>query len=605
MGSASLIILAVSIAYVLLPGALMAFVPKESERKTESGTEFAIDAIFFGIMFAGATSLVMGLMWWIDIGPGARYAIAGLIGYGAIGIAWKTGRENGGVCPRIRPTWYDGAVFFMIAAIIAISVANIRQPALAEYRNFSSDQYHWFGYIERFLADPISIYGQFLDPINRSGFFLVAAPYLAFMPENAVAEQMLILGATLASRASWALAGAYAGYALLPIPAMGILIPPAIFAFNWTNYYATYAGAIPQNLALYLFIAGFAWMGKASARKMIALIFAMGLIHLPTLTVFLIIMSVHNLMQWNHLAEKKDVVGIMTIPVGVVVMARYGLYALGWLPFRDPLHIAYYARYMKPLYILSQAYTGPIQKALIYGGIASMPLIAAYAIRKKGDLRLGGVVLGVLLTALFAKTSWLAYHAFYASWQPFRFLIFFYPLLAIIVAGGIGIIIRAGERVLNKSIAVFATAFTIMALMPPLMAEMGRQEANVVRDMITGSDDGATERRMASALEELKGIGREARALEWPIVFLSGEEMRPYAERAFGARALYMTRGACDNYETCSVMDPISMGISTLKSLTPAILVIEKESMKGPTPGLGLHFTEREGTDYFKVFHSR
>lgn len=607
MVSALSIILGISIAYVIMPGVLMALAVKRKEGDGEviSGAEFATDALFFGIIFAGATSLIMGLMWWIDIDPWARYALSGLIGYATIGIVWKARWKREEVRPRIRLSWYDGAVAFMILAILAISVANVRKPELSEYQNFSSDQYHWLGYIERFLKDPISIYGQFLDPINRSGFFLVAGPYLAFLPKNPAAHQMLILGAALASRASWTLAGAYAGYALLPVPALGILIPPIIFAFNWTNYYATYAGAIPQNIALYLFILGFAWIGKSSNRKMTTLMFVLGLIHLPTLTMFLIIFGLYNLTQWSRLTEEKDVIGIMTIPISMVIMARYGLYALGWLPFRDPLHIAYYAKYMKPLYILRQAYTGPVQKTLIYAGIVSASLIAGYAMAKKGRERLIAVVIGTLALALFAKTSWLAYHAFYASWQPFRFLIFFYPLIAIVVVGGAGVLALTAKRFLPKQVAAGVTVLALMAFTPTLMAEMAHQEANVVRDMITGSDEGATKRRMTTTLEELQAIRHEAEALEWPVIFLSGENTRPYAEWALGADPLYMNRGTCDNYETCDLMDPISMKISTLKSVTPAILIIEKEEMKEPTPNITLHFEEKEGTSRFRVYHSR
>ncbi len=266
---------------------------------------------------------------------------------------------------------------------------------------------------------------------------------------------------------------------------------------HWFNYYLISTGVVPQNTGLLLLIIGFLIVKeKIKGWLSYILLFLFYIIHFPTFLMFIIIIGSAKVLEegykfffnkiiinrfkssgW-HLFEK-----LFFIPA-IAIIFLYLIYLLNLIPYYNSENIGYYEDYIKNYTLWSQPYTDDYHNIIINSAIIGALLLFFI----NGDVI---IAFGLLLPLAFLTTPLVAYHAFYASWQAFRYYLILYPSLTILAIYPLSIIYKITEKLLSPNMGRVFIFLVILFLVPFIGNHIWRQQGYVFLDMITGRDGGA------------------------------------------------------------------------------------------------------------------
>ncbi len=534
----------------------------------------AVGGFFFQIAVSFAASLTASL----PASPAARITAISLGLTAVLLIAFLKRKE----WPRIRLTAYDGASAAII--LILLAVLRGRFAALATpYFNAASDQYYWLAYAEASLHDATFALSKiFTSQIHRPVFFFLLAPYAAFFPKDVAVYQELMVAWTYGVYALISVAMVELAHAVLSRKMLGLMAAPMLFSLHWVNYYVISGDLAPQGLAVFLFVTGFVFLLETPPSAVLwvflALFYA---VHLGTLSVFALIIGITAVVtrgvfqlrtafrgsgekaeRW-HFFEKA-----FFLPT-VVIIPLYALYASGALSYFNPSLIGYYPQYEEHLTIFSQPYLGREQMILLYGGMAG----AALAFMRKKDIW-AGTAFVVPWTLLM--TPLVAYHAFYASWQSFRYYLFLYPaavLLTLIIAErGADAVARFASGRIAKSL-VFVLVIGMLPIWILAAAQQGRM---VFLDMIEGRDEGARSKAQYANMKELLSVTAllPKESLR-PIAVSPANTLSTYVQWAAAPRETVVFRNPCTEIH-CPAENTLLPDVTDFWKADPAMIFVAK-----------------------------
>lgn len=541
---------------------------------------FLLYAAVGGFSFQIAVSFAASLTASLPASPAARVTAISLVFTAALLMALLKRKE----WPHIRLTAYDGASAAVI--LILLAVLRGRFAALATpYFNAASDQYYWLAYAEASLHDAAFVLSKiFTSQIHRPVFFFLLAPYTAFFPKNVATYQGLMMAWTYGIYTLIAVAIAELAHACLSRKMLGLMAAPMLFSLHWVNYYVISGSLAPQGLGIFLFITGFVFLLETPPLAMLWIFFGLFYaVHLGTLSVFGLIIGIatvlrRGLLQFQgvflknagkaepwHLFEK-----IFFLPT-IIIIPLYALYASGALSYFSPSLINYYPQYEEHLTLFSQPYLGREQAILLWGGILGTIL----AFSRKKDVWAGT---GFLVPWTLLMTPLVAYHAFYASWQSFRYYLFLYPaavLLTLLIAErGADAIGRFASGRVAKSI-VFALVVGMLPIWILAAAQQGRM---VFLDMIEGRDDGALSKEQYANLEKLLSVtALLPEGSRRPIAVHPANALSTYVQWAAAPRETVIFRNPCTEI-SCPAENTLLPDMTDIWKADPAMLFVAKNA---------------------------
>ncbi len=506
---------------------------------------------------------------------------------------------------KITVSPYD-AMTLIVTSLLGLLLYGVMKDLPNPYFNPATDQYYWLAYANRSAHAPGAIFSFFFrDPIFQPIFFMILNPYVSFLPKNLAAYQFFMTAWQYGAYMLTACAMARLAYEAVPVRTLGILAPIAFYMLHWSNYYMISTDIVPQNIGIFLLIAGFILLGRnISGAGGIAFMVLFYFTHLATFTMFVLSVGTAKVLyegtrvivarisgkayetHW-HIFEK-----IAFLPTCIVIVL-YGLYAGGVLDYYPMELISYADEYAKNLTIWDQPYIDKPQQKIIWLAIAGMALIPLMACFDKERRRLLlALAFGFALPWLFLITPFIAYHAFYASWQSFRYFLVMYPSVSVLallpIAAAILAIRRSGAENLARGSAIFA----IMLMLPIMLKVAKGQQELVALDMITGRDGGVYAAAQKQAIEKIKSVNDAFP--EGAVISFGNPILVPYAQWIFSPRPWFSVTGEC-SAKTCETFDMFAHEQKDIEDIpSPGIGIITKK-----TPG---EFSARNAFE--KIFKS-
>lgn len=588
----------------LVPGILA--VPLLARTKEVRLLPFAIKTAIGGICAQLLIGFLVSVTAWMPYAPHAR-TIGASIALIA-GLAWLAYRGKR-MDMEVRITAYDGAaigVLMVMALILQGRFGELTTP----YFNAASDQYYWLAYAEASLHDATFTLAKiFTSAVHRPVFFLVLAPYAAFFPKDPDAWQKFMVIWTYGMHALAAIAIAELAYVSLSRKMLGLLAPPMLFSLHWIDYYVISGNVAPQSMAIFLFIAGFVlWREQKELGTIWAFLALSYAIHLGTLVIFGLIVGITAIVRRGAtIIMRKAHAGtpwhvfeqVFLVPTGIVAIL-YALYASQVLSYFDRSLISYEAQYAQNLTLFSQPYLGREQEMILWAGAIGMAIAATFK-RKHLELAAGFAIPWVLLA-----TPLIAYHAFYASWQSFRYYLFLYPGAVILALLLVEWCADAVEWIASRRVGKGFVFVVVIGLFPVFASAAAEQERMVFLDMIQGRDGGAQAILRRKEMDELVAIARLLpRGPGAPVVISPEHAATTVAEWAFAPRDTVVTKAACTETE-CPARTILMPENKDLFSFGPIGIVVKKGEDDGTiSPKVLDDFPIRKESDSFRIYMKR
>lgn len=365
---------------------------------------------------------------------------------------------------------------------------------------------------------------------------------------------------------------------------LGLMAMPMLFSFHWLNYYLISGDVAPQGIAIFLFITGFILWQEATELRLLWLFLAIFYaIHLGTLAVFGLAIGMAILLRegwllcmrrfghadktqepW-HLFEK-----IFFLPTALVIIL-YALYAAGTLHYFKPALIMYYPQYEEHLTLFTQPYFGREQAILIWMGIAGA--IIALIKRRRWE-----ITMGFLLPWALLITPLLAYHAFYASWQSFRYYLFLYPSAVILTLLLIEWVADAVAGITSRSVSKGFIFIVTLGFLPVFALAASNQQKMVILDMLEGRDEGVAKNERHADMENLLAIAHTLpRDLSRPVAIYPSSALSTDVQWAFSPRETIALDSQCGEMACPAAQTLIPQEIDFFKA-DPDILLISRKS---------------------------
>lgn len=566
-----------------------------------------VDAVFFFLCaaaygFGAQMAAAFGAHFFLPFAesPATRAVLASSALLAILGYACVRTFRNGSL-PRITVSTYD-VLTAAVAGMIALLLRGTMMGLPAEYFNPASDQYYWLAYANRSIHDFGTIFSFFLrDPVTQPLFFLTVSPYVAFLPKDIGAYQIFMEAWPYGAYVLSACAMARLAYEALPPAsrAWGILAPLSFYLLHWSNYYAISTDVVPQNIGIFLFITGLVLLGRdIGGTAGIAYMTLFSFTHLATATMFVLAVGTAKIavegitvvamrirqrpyrIRW-HAFEK-----IAVLPAAAAIVL-YGLYGGRMLDYRPIETIGYADEYAKKLTLWDQPYMDTPQITVLRLAIAGLALapLAAYTDPRRRRL-IAALGAGFALPWIFLKTPLVAYHAFFASWQSFRYYLIMYPAISVLGLLPAALGTAYVRRFVSNNLAVGITACSLMLLMPVMLSSAAQQQELVALDMITGRDGGTAATTQKKTIAELTAINGSFP--DGAVISAGKDVLTPYSQWVFSPRPWFIVFGACTE-RSCPAYDSFAHQ--------------EKEAWEIPSPGLGIiqKGTPHE-TDIRKIF---
>jgi hypothetical protein len=489
---------------------------------------------------------------------------------------------------KITVSSYD-VIVLIVVCILGLLLYGIIAHLPNGYFNSGSDQYYWLAYAQRAAYDPSIIVSFILrDPIYQSVFFLIILPYTAFLPKTLFAYQLFMELWPYGIYTLTAVALARLAYEALPVRTPSIFAPIAFYMLHWSNYYAISTDVVPQNIGIFLFIMGFILLNKnISGGVGIAFMTLFYAAHTATFTIFALAVGtakiayegVRVIITWIkkgkyesewHIFEK-----ISFIPACVVTVF-YGLYGAGILRYRPLESIGYADEYAKNFTLWTQPYFDTPQNTVIWLAIAGLALIPILAYFDQSRRRLLlGLGFAFILPWVFLTTPLIAYHAFFASWQSFRYYLVMYPSIAVLALFPLSTAIFLIARLISKNLSVALLIIIIILNIPIMLKITAHQQELVALDMITGRDGGVYAKLQIKRIQEFSAINKM-----FPIgavVSIGSHIMTPYTQWIVAPRPWFIAYAEWCDIRSCPTYDMFS----------------HKEKIVWEIPSLGLGLIEK------------
>ncbi len=557
-----------------LPGILAA--PLLTKREEMGFLAFAVYAAIGGLATQLAVSFVASASAGLPLPPDVRI-IAISAGLSAF-LGWRLHAKKNTL--RIRIGAYETASLIVLVMSLAVLRSHFKEVE-PPYFNAASDQYYWLAYAETSLYDPAFVAAKvFTSEIHRPVFFLLLAPYAAFFPKDLDTYQNLMVLWTYGTYALAGIAIAELARAALKRKMLGLMSIPALFSFHWINYYLISGDLAPQGLALFFFITGLLLLEEGAESRISWLFLAtFYAIHLGTLAVFGLIAGIGILLKeggrlsaarfrkrlakparW-HLFEK-----MFFLPAATVIVL-YGLYASQAISYFKPSLITYYAQYEERLTLFTQPYFGKEQAVILWFGIAG----AAIALFRK---RIPVIAVGLAVPWVLLVTPLLAYHAFYASWQSFRYYLFLYPSAVVLALFAVESLADGITRITSDRMGKgFVFAITL-GLLPVFALAASNQQKMVFFDMIRGRDDGAAKKERYAGLEKLlETAGSIADTTRRPVAIYPQNALTTTVQWAFSPRETLILADTCDELD-CPAQKTLRPAATDFFEADPVALLV-------------------------------
>lgn len=601
MTSGILIAIPFAICFAI-PGILLAKLALG--KRPADASLFIIYASIFGLFSQFIIGSLASISARIPVSPATKISL--ISATVIMGLVWHAMRRAGASSIAFGRNDFGAILVATLVMLgVALKIAGLPQP----YFNPATDQYYWFSYAEQSLHDPSFVMRQTLTTeLHRPLFFLSLGPHIAYLPKETGSYQKLI--ATWSCLYYWLIALAIARLARTAVSskALALLAAPMLFSLHWFNYYLISTALVPQNIGLFIMVSCFVIMAEhaplAIAWTALAMLYVM---HLGTLAIFLI--SVGTGAIWNAgIAQCTRWIGrtserpawnlyerIAFLPAFAVIIL-YAAYALNLLSYFNPRRIAYYAEYMKSLSLTSQPYMGKIQEIVMWAGALGAGI--GVALRKNIPLAATFVV-----AYAFLMTPLIAYHAFYASWQSFRYYLFLYPSIVILALWLADRCIALIGRMAGREAKASAAFISIIVMFPAFSGAAFDQQNMVFLDMIVGRDDGVRNKELTERIEELVEFRRASAEGGGPIVMLDRDRSIPtYASWAFAPRRVFHSDARCTE-RACPVQDILTGETHDLFEIDAYAVIVPKYAKDGD-PGISTEFPLRRESASF-IWHSR
>ena len=477
----------------ILPGTFLSLIIIKD--KTVDLLLFFIYVIVSGFFSQAVLALIFHITRWIPISTYNHFLLLSFLLCFLIILYFFTYRKSI-TLPVIKIDYYSVATL-LITIIIASLLLNQFIHLNNSYFNPATDQYHWLTFGKEFLSSNISISRIFLSySFYQPLFFLLLSPYQAFIVHGLESYQIFIASWIFLHYIFISLAISRLAFSYLMPSALGLLAPLILFSMHWFNYYLISTGVVPQNTGLLLFIIGLLIVKeKIGGWFPYIFLFLFYIIHFPTFLMFILIIGSAKILEegykfffnkiiinrfkssgW-HLFEK-----LFFIPA-IAVIFLYLIYLLNLIPYYKPELISYFDDYTKNYTLWSQPYTDNYHNIIINSAIIGALLLFFVS----GDVI---IAFGLLLPWAFLTTPLVAYHAFYASWQAFRYYLILYPSLTILAIYPLSIIYKIVEKLLSPNSGRAFIFLVVLFLVPFISNHVWRQQSYVFLDMITGRDGG-------------------------------------------------------------------------------------------------------------------
>jgi hypothetical protein len=492
-------------------------------------------------------------------------------------LAWSLYRKKNPL--RIKATAYDGAAIGLLIIMLLILRGRFAE-LVTPYFNAASDQYYWLAYAEASLHDATFTLSKiFVSQIHRPIFFLLLGPYIAFFPKDMATYQNFMILWTYGIYALVGIAITELAYICLSRKMLGLIAMPMLFSLHWLNYYLISGDIAPQGMGIFLFIVGFIILYEKTELGMIWLFLALFYaIHLGTLAIFGLIVGIAVIIRegivivrgeknrdapW-HVFEK-----LFLLPAAIVVIL-YALYAAQILQYFDRSLIAYDSEYSKNLTLFSQPYLGREQEVILWTGIIGL-FLAAFKRKRLA------ITTGFALPWIFLITPLVAYHAFYASWQSFRYYLFLYPSAVIL---GLLLVEWCADGIAWISSFRISKGFVfilVIGLLPIFVIAASNQEKLVFLDMIQGRDEGARAIEQRKKADELLAIAKYLpETSRNPIMISPKDSLTTVMQWTFAPRETIVTQGPCTEM-SCPAYSTLRPQLGDFLSFDPRMIVIAKE----------------------------
>ncbi len=585
-----------------IPGALLARLA--IGRRRIDASLFLIYAAIFGLIAQLSIGFLGNLSSAFVVSAGLRISLisAACITLLAIRIKKKGGWED--------PIYFtkDDIGAILVASVLVIGLAVKIGDLPQSYFNPATDQYYWLAYAEQSLHNPSFTTQHILTTeIHRPLFFLLLAPHIAYLPKDLTIYQKLIIVWSCLYYWLIALAISRLARTVLSLKVLALIAAPALFSLHWFNYFLISTALVPQNAALFLMIAAFIIMEEKDQPLMVMLatLAALYAIHLGTLVVFLLAIGTGAIISFGIAIVARSV-GMKIEPhawhiyerisfaPAFAVIVLYALYALNILSYFNPRLINYYSEYEKSLTLTSQPYMGRMQDIIMWMG--AIGTLASLALRKNIRLAMGFVV-----PYVFLITPLIAYHAFYASWQSFRYYLFLYPSAVVLGLWLADRGILAIGRVAGRGARVSGAFLCAIVIIPALSASAFDQQQTIFLDMVTGRDEGVRSGLIAGKIRELLVFSAENRSKSGSVVMLDPDRnLSTYAAWAFAPRRVFYAKAKCSKL-ACSVQDMITGETRDLFDMDTYAAITPKNTVAPDIELVSLFPANRE-SDSFKKY---
>ncbi len=494
----------------------------------------------------------------------------------------------------------------LVTVIIVLSLLSHFNGLNNSYFNPATDQYAWLSQGETFLHDTYPFYKVFwTSSFYHPFFFILLSPYQNFINHNLADYQnfikiWIILHYIFISIAISRLALSYLTPSIL-----GILAPLILFSMHWFNYYLISTGVVPQNTALLLLIIGFLIRKEKIKGWLVWMfLFLFYIIHLPTFAMFIPIVGCSKIIEegYKFFFNKFFIRGkfkhenwhifdkLFFIPTLIVILI-YLSYLFGLISYYDPQNSGYYEDYGKNYGLWTQPYTENYQDNVIW--LALLGVIVILVMNFSGNILM---VFGLLLPWAFLKTPLVASHAFYASWQAFRYYLILYPSLSILAIYPLSVVYRIIGRLFSYNSGKIFVVLIIIFLVPFMSNRVWRQQSYVFLDMIIGRDGGVYYANYKNAFIDLfnvkKLINKDA---SYPLVLLSTPPIftHNFALFAFAPRKiLLLTEDVCNE---------ISCELNNNLNLFEMENILTLYNKKGPNKSIDLDAIRRKFKHYDEI----
>ncbi len=507
----------------------------------------------------------------------------------------------------IRPSFHDFA--FIIFTIVLIALISIQIIGTGyTYFNQSTDQYYWVALAKSFIGQPQEISPQFLKLLSAQspGFIFIISPYLAFINEDIDSYQFFIATWSYFQYLLIALAVFQLARSILPIPSLALLAPPIIFIFYWINYYLLYAVIVPQNLGIFLFIAGLLLI-KNSWKFVVPFLFMFYLTNIGSFVMFIIAIGMISLIGLTEVGVKTNnfkIVSALTIPPTIIFLVRYFLFALGLISYFPPSTIDGYEEYIRPHNLFSQPYINSYSEIIIWLAVIGFIIVLTHGIISKK--RLPAFMLGIIfiLFYLLLLAPLIPYHAIKATWQKFRYFLFLYPSLSILSLLPFAFLVKIIEKFISKTVGKVMVCFLITITLPTLLVYIMKQHESLFSDLYKDSNTAAKSITYRQILNELMLEKQKIikNSKENTLMIVEGIPL-PYLQAAFAPQQIFTINKDCFDYYNCLVSNRISDKADYFHNLNIDLLVTGKNTKMENLRGIVDYFSKQRETPNF-IFYA-